>query len=93
MFSISEFTHDFFRDSSNQWMSNKVKRGHSMAYKCESICKDGNQCSRYAIMKDGTSDHCCKQHINKASKIIRDGSKSTENHIVRNAKRTSTNSR
>jgi hypothetical protein len=31
----SEFTADFFNDSSKAWLSNKVKVGEQYRYKCE----------------------------------------------------------
>jgi hypothetical protein len=69
---IEEFTKDFFNKSSNSWMKNKIRRGHSMVYVCIAITKDGKPCSRGSILKDATSEHLCKQHrkyhINKIAK-------------------------
>jgi hypothetical protein len=72
MASIEEFTSDFFDQSSEAWMKNKMRRGASMAYVCVATTKDGNQCTRSSVIKDALSDHLCKQHgkyhINKMAK-------------------------
>jgi hypothetical protein len=72
MSGVEEFTKEFFDQSSDAWMMNKLRRGASMAYICLAFTKDGNPCSRSAIMKDPTSEHLCKQHakyhINKMTK-------------------------
>ena len=69
---IEEFTKEFFDQSSEAWMKNKVRKGHSMAYICTALTQEGKSCSRSAIMKDPMSDHVCKQHakyyINKMTK-------------------------
>lgn len=69
---IEEFTKEFFDQSSEAWMKNKVRKGHSMAYICTALTQEGKSCSRSAIMKDAMSDHVCKQHakyyINKMAK-------------------------
>jgi len=69
---IDEFTKEFFDLSSEAWMKNKVRKGHSMAYICRAVTQEGTSCKRTAIMKDATSDHVCKQHakyyINKMTK-------------------------
>jgi hypothetical protein len=70
---IDEFTKEFFDQSSEAWMKNKVRRGHSMAYICTALTQEGKSCSRSASMlKDATSYHVCKQHakyyINKMTK-------------------------
>jgi hypothetical protein len=69
---IEEFTKEFFDQSSEAWMKNKVRKGHSMAYICTALTQEGKSCSRSAILKDATSDHVCKQHakyyINKMTK-------------------------
>ena len=69
---IEEFTKDFFDQSSEAWMKNKVRKGHSMAYICTALTQEGKSCTRSAILKDGQSEHFCKQHrnygINKMTK-------------------------
>ena len=69
---IEEFTPEFFIQSSEAWIKNKLRRGHSMAYICTALTQEGKSCSRSAIMKDAMSDHVCKQHakyyINKMTK-------------------------
>lgn len=59
---IEEFTSEFFDQSSEAWSKNKIRKGHCMAYKCSALTKEGNHCCKTAVMKDGTSDHLCKQH-------------------------------
>ena len=69
---IQEFTSEFFDQSSEGWMMNKVRRGHSMAYICTALTQERKSCKRTAFIKDGTSEHRCKQHrkygINKMVK-------------------------
>ena len=69
---IEEFTSEFFDQSSQAWMNNKVRKGHSMAYICTALTQEGKSCTRSAILKDGQSEHFCKQHrnygINKMTK-------------------------
>jgi len=69
---IKEFTSEFFDQSSQAWMNNKVRKGHSMAYICAALTQEGKSCTRSAILKDGQSEHFCKQHrnygINKMTK-------------------------
>lgn len=72
MSGIQEFTSEFFDQSSQAWMNNKVRKGHSMAYICTALTQEGKSCTRSAILKDGQSEHFCKQHrnygINKMTK-------------------------
>ena len=72
MSGIEEFTKEFIDNSSEAWMKNKVRKGHSMAYICTALTKEGNPCKHSAIIKDATSNHLCKQHakyyINKMVK-------------------------
>lgn len=63
MSGIQEFTSEFFEQSSQAWMKNKVCKGHSMAYICTALTQEGKSCKRTATMKDATSDHVCKQHV------------------------------
>ncbi|NBO72143.1 hypothetical protein EBV26_16930 [bacterium] len=69
---IEEFTPEFFIQSSEAWMKNKLRRGHSMAYICRAFTQEGTSCKRTALIKDATSEHLCKQHgkyhINKMTK-------------------------
>jgi len=72
MSGIQEFTSEFFDQSSQAWMNNKLRRGHSMAYICTALTQEGIPCKRIAFIKDGQSEHFCKQHrkygINKMAK-------------------------
>ena len=70
---IDEFTKEFFDQSSETWMSNKIRKGQSMAYICNALTQEGKSCKRPATyMKDAMSEHFCKQHrkygINKMAK-------------------------
>ena len=58
----AEFTAEFFDESSRAWMENKVRRGESMAYKCEAKTKAGNMCICKASMKDGMAPRRCVKH-------------------------------
>jgi hypothetical protein len=53
-----------FDEASNAWMANKIRRGHSMAYRCQAITKNGTQCTRPAISIIHTSESpvCCTSH-------------------------------
>lgn len=56
-----------FDAASAAWMANKVRRGPSMAYRCQAITKNGKQykqCNRPAISKIYTNDKpaCCLSH-------------------------------
>jgi len=70
----AEFTREFFDQSSEAWSKNKIRKGHCMAYKCAALTREGNPCSKAAAIKDGTSDHLCKQHkmytINKKIELL-----------------------
>ncbi len=72
MSGIEEFTKEFFDQSSEAWMRNKMRKGYSMAYVCIALTQEGKSCKRASIIKDATSDHLCKQHgkyhINKMTK-------------------------
>ena len=72
MSGIQEFTKEFFDQSSEAWMKNKVRKGASMAYICTALTQEGKSCKRSAIMKDAMSDVVCRQHgkyhINKMTK-------------------------
>jgi hypothetical protein len=70
---IEEFTSEFFDQSSEAWMKNKLKKGASMAYICIALTKEGNSCKRTATMKDALSEHYCKQHRNYGiNKMVKD---------------------
>jgi hypothetical protein len=58
----TEFTAEFFDESSRAWMENKVRRGESMAYKCVAKTKTGNACLYKAVMKDGMASRRCVKH-------------------------------
>lgn len=71
----SEFTAEFFDESSTAWMENKKRLGHSMVYRCNYIVATGNQCKNSAKMPTGVSPRRCGIHINKELKSIsKDGS-------------------
>jgi hypothetical protein len=53
----SEFTHEFFDESSKAWAANKVRCGAVYAYKCMYIHSNTRQCSKPAILNE-----FCKQH-------------------------------
>ena len=57
-----EFTAEFFTMSSRVWMENKIRKGASLAYKCDGRLKSGAPCSRAAVMKDGLYERRCAQH-------------------------------
>ena len=57
-----EFNAEFFNDSSRAWMENKVRRGESMAYKCQAKTKAGINCLCKAVMKDGMAARYCAKH-------------------------------
>ena len=70
---IQEFTSEFFDESSEAWMKNKVRKGASMAYICIALTKEGNSCKRTATINDALSEHFCKQHRNYGiNKIMKD---------------------
>jgi hypothetical protein len=67
MTDMSEFTSEFFDAASAAWMANKIRRGPSLAYRCEATKKDGAQCTRPAVSRASivvaaTHHHLCVQH-------------------------------
>ncbi len=56
---ISEFTPQFFDESSKAWLENKVRCGHSYAYKCQYIHSNKKQCSH----PDTHSGYCKRHYI------------------------------
>lgn len=71
----SEFTAEFFDESSRAWMANKKRVGYSMVYCCNYVVATGKQCKNNAKMPTGISPRRCKMHINKEPKTIsKDGS-------------------
>jgi hypothetical protein len=62
MSGIEEFTSEFFDQSSEAWLKNKMRKGHSMAYICNTLTREGNPCKRSAVMKEALYDHTCTQH-------------------------------
>ncbi len=56
--SNSEFTAEFFDQSSKAWIENKIKCGTSYVYKCIYIHSNQKQCKRPTIQ-----DQLCKQHL------------------------------
>ena len=66
----SEFTADFFNESSKAWLSNKVKVGEQYRYKCEATCLSGKKCRHNAAQTSSRplpSIHTCKQHMKQAT--------------------------
>jgi hypothetical protein len=66
----SEFTADFFNESSKAWLTNKVKVGEQYRYKCEGTCLTGKACKHnasYIKGQDIPSIHTCKQHSKQAT--------------------------
>lgn len=55
--SNAEFTSAFFTNASNEWMANKIRRDQMTYYRCETMQKNGVQCSLPATM--GTR---CRRH-------------------------------
>ena len=53
----SEFTSDFFDESSKAWLQNKVRYGASYRYRCWYIHSNKKQCAKPALFSD-----YCKQH-------------------------------
>ena len=53
-----------FDAASAAWMANKLRRGASMAYRCQAITKTGDRCSRAAesITKTIDDPALCKSH-------------------------------
>jgi hypothetical protein len=55
---ISEFTPEFFDNSSNAWMQNKIKCGTAYTYRCEYIHSNKKNCKKPSI-----NNNLCKQHF------------------------------
>jgi hypothetical protein len=53
----SEFTPEFFNQSSNAWMENKIRMGASYSYKCAYIHSNSKKCQHPA-----TFNEYCKRH-------------------------------
>ncbi len=53
----SEFTAEFFEESSRAWMENKVRKGQFVLYKCAYIHSNTRHCSSGA-----THSGFCKRH-------------------------------
>jgi hypothetical protein len=72
----SEFTAEFFDDSSRAWMMNKKRNGASMLYICSHAISTTRRCKNIATMNLTDSSRLCKLHINKELKSIsKDGGK------------------
>ena len=61
------FTHEFFEESSREFMKGKVRRGHMIYYVCEATLKSGKPCGRRAV-QDPLVDRLCTQHLKCQSK-------------------------
>lgn len=55
---ITEFTPEFFDESSKAWLENKVRNGASYAYRCAYIHSNKKQCNNGATQND-----YCKRHF------------------------------
>jgi hypothetical protein len=53
----SEFTPEFFDESSRAWLENKVRMGAGYTYKCDYIHSNTKQCRKPAVITT-----FCKQH-------------------------------
>ena len=60
----SEFTADFFDQSSAAWMANKKRKGQSIVYICTGIYKNGKKCNNAVV----SSEDFCKVHLTKPNK-------------------------
>jgi hypothetical protein len=54
----SEFTAEFFEESSRAWMENKVRKGQFVLYRCAYIHSNTRNCSSAA-----THSGFCKRHL------------------------------
>ena len=55
----SEFTSDFFDQSSQSWLQNKIRHGAAYSYKCLYIHSNKKQCHHAATH----NDYCKRHHI------------------------------
>jgi hypothetical protein len=70
IYSIDEFTNDFFNESSEIWKSNKIRKGDYYVYKCSYInVKNGNCCSLPVL---GNKEDKKDKKINKDKIINKD---------------------
>lgn len=60
-----EFTAEFFDESSNAWMRNKVRSGESMTYKCQGATRDGTPCKVIARKFEFGTKVYCKIHASQ----------------------------
>lgn len=60
-----EFTAEFFSESSKAWNLNKVRKGASMAYKCQGVCKDNEPCKKTAVMFNLSKGVYCRLHFSQ----------------------------
>lgn len=79
----TEFTAEFFDESSKAWMMNKTRVGASMVYRCTHMTSSERQCFNKASLEDSIGlTRLCKIHINKVIKSIRkNGGQSTKNSL------------
>lgn len=83
---MAEFTHDFFDESSREFMRGKIRDGHMIYYACSATLKSGKPCSRRAI-QDALADRVCKQHIVKIDMNTRPTPCKTKNGDKRRSQR------
>lgn len=53
----SEFTSEFFDESSKAWLENKIRKGCTYAYKCSYIHSNTRKCEKAA-----DNNELCKRH-------------------------------
>jgi len=75
---ITEFTSEFFDESSRAWMENKIRFGASIKYKCKYIHSNQKPCNKPVFIDaiKGAIPQCdyCKQHY-KLMRMRADGKK------------------
>jgi hypothetical protein len=55
----SEFTREWFDESSREWMKNKARKGYATRYKCEHIHTNDRRCNK---AQQTNLVRFCKQH-------------------------------
>ncbi len=58
----SEFTAEFFDESSRAWMENKKRHGDSMVYKCDHVISKTRRCNNTAKLQSGEYPRRCNIH-------------------------------
>ena len=65
-----EFTAEFFNESSRVWLQNKMRKGASMAYKCQGVCKDDEPCKRAATNFNLGKGVYCRLHLSQGVEAL-----------------------